>query len=98
MKPSSSESRPGVLVQERRTEPRHDAQGQVMVTDEATGVCMIGELIDTSDSGFRASFNLPAPTSGTTYRFEHPFASGKARVVWSRIIEGAAEAGFFIRP
>ena len=55
-----------------------------------------GELVDVSDSGFRASHAGLTLRSGDYVNFEAPDRHGLARVVWTRISEKNRESGFLI--
>ena len=90
-------SRPLVSIDDRRGEPREDAHGVVRlftVTDER--LVFQGEMRDLSVSGFRLQHAYQRVSSGDEYRFESPFSSGLARVMWNRIIDTSVETGFLI--
>lgn len=79
---------------DKRSEPRYPASGKVVV--EAEGLRIEGDLVDVSDSGFRMEHTSQALGSGERVRFSHPQASGVARVVWNRIMDGCTQTGFYI--
>ena len=82
---------------ERRSEPRRPARGQVFVNlTELPHVEFAGELLDVSNSGFRAAHTCRELHSGQTVRFNYDGASGEARVVWTRIEDQRVESGFFV--
>ncbi len=82
---------------DRRKEPRLPATGRVtIVVSEPGEVAIEGTLVDVSPSGFRASHDHSALSKGQTVRFQHPTASGRARVIWNRITTEVIETGFLI--
>lgn len=82
---------------EKRREARCMADGEVrIVLEEPVEVEILGHLVDVSRSGFRAAHLHTTLTKGETVRFEHPTASGHARVVWNRIDGRSVETGFLI--
>lgn len=86
-------------ILEKRREPRLPAKGNVRILLEGSvEVEILGRLLDTSVNGFRAAHGHAALTKGDTVRFEHPSASGRARVVWNRITADTVETGFLIVP
>jgi hypothetical protein len=52
--------------------------------------------MDWASSGFRARHDRLTLAAGQVVGFELPEMSGLARVVWTRILDGQAEAGFRI--
>ena len=90
-------SRSLVSIDDRRSEPREDAHGVVRlfaVPDER--LVFQGEMRDVSASGFRLEHAYQRVSSGEEYRFESPFNSGLARVMWNRILDASVETGFLI--
>jgi len=86
-------------MSERREEPRFAAKGKVRLQAEAAGSRTVkGTLIDTSASGFRARHDCYELTSGQIVTFEHRWAAGRARIMWTRIIGNLVESGFLILP
>ena len=57
---------------------------------------ILAGLVDISSNGFRAKHTYAALAKGETVRFQHPGASGRARVIWNRITKGVVETGFLI--
>jgi hypothetical protein len=53
-------------------------------------------LLDVSSSGFRAIHQSCFLKSGLEVLFQHKFASGRAVVMWSRILPQVVESGFLI--
>jgi len=86
-----------VSVAEKRREARHPGSGNVLVRPEAPGSRDIqGKLVDVSVSGFRMAHQCAALTAGQYVEFAHVEARGRARVVWTRILEQAVESGFVV--
>jgi len=83
---------------DRRREPRHPASGGVeFFVEDPMPARFNGELVDWSQSGFRARHRQTGLQSGQTVRFRHAQASGEARVMWTRIRGADVESGFLIR-
>ena len=85
---------PGV---EQRREERKPASGDIWFVLEGPGsVEFKGRLIDSSTSGFRATHSHAALSSGQPVSFRHSVGSGRALVMWSRILAPDVESGFLI--
>jgi hypothetical protein len=54
-----------------------------------------GWLLDVSLGGFRAAHHSILETGREVF-FEFAARTGKARVVWNRVVDGQVESGFFI--
>jgi len=52
--------------------------------------------VDVSDSGFRMAHQCAGLTAGQYVQFAHVEARGRARVVWTRIVNHAIESGFVV--
>jgi hypothetical protein len=84
---------------EKRQAPRRRASGKVRLSQANLMMPPLeGRLLDRSDSGFRVRHQHLTMTSGQEVEFEVAGASGRARAVWTRIIGGEAETGFYILP
>ncbi len=83
--------------QDQRREPRRRANGRVQVkfTDPRPQE-IAGKLMDVSPSGFRMKHECASLHSGQIVEFSHQEATGKAQVVWNRILSGGVETGFFV--
>lgn len=85
------------LVAEQRRETRRRGRGNVLVRPESPGSRDIqGRLVDVSASGFRMAHHCSALTAGQYVTFAHVEARGRARVVWTRILDDSAESGFVV--
>lgn len=88
-----------VCYENRRSEERFAAEGQVMLSlDEPVHQEITGKLIDYSRSGFRAVHERSDLHTGQLVRFRHIVASGTAQVIWNRILPGQVESGFLVVP
>jgi hypothetical protein len=86
-----------VTTQEKRREARRAATGSVRVTFTNPEPLEIdGKLMDVSISGFRMSHDCASLHSGQVVEFAHVEATGRARVMWNRILEGGVETGFLV--
>lgn len=84
-------------VAEQRRETRHLGHGNVLVRSESPGSRDIeGRLMDVSASGFRMAHDCSALTAGQYVAFAHVEAKGRARVVWTRILDDSVESGFVL--
>lgn len=82
---------------DRRAEERHKAEGEVSLEfEEPVYQQITGMLADYSKSGFRVVHQCPDLHSGQIVQFRHVVASGTARVMWNRIMEGSVESGFLV--
>lgn len=85
------------LIAEQRRETRRQGHGNVLVRPESPGSRDIqGRLVDVSASGFRMAHHCSALTAGQYVSFAHVEARGRARVVWTRILDKAVESGFVV--
>jgi len=82
---------------EKRREVRRPGKGSVLVQwTNPRAQKVKGKLVDVSGSGFRMAHACSALAAGQYVEFAHPEASGRARVVWTRIVSGAVESGFVV--
>ena len=105
--PTEIDPRKGI---DQRKEPRRPAHGTVHLfrgdphkeAREGPGLVrteIVGRLIDTSASGFRAAHGCATMTSGEVVGYSYGQSTGRARVVWTRVMAGASptvESGFVI--
>ncbi len=84
-------------VAEQRREIRRRGHGNVLVRPESAGLRDIqGRLVDVSASGFRMAHDCSGLTAGQYVTFAHVEARGRARVVWTRILDNSVESGFLV--
>lgn len=82
---------------EKRREQRRRASGAVVVRCAGAHSRQIeGRLIDVSSSGFRMAHGEASLEAGQVVEFSHHEASGRARVMWNRIVDGNVETGFLV--
>jgi hypothetical protein len=82
---------------EQRREERKPASGEIWFVLEAPGSPEFkGRLVDSSTSGFRATHAHAALTSGQPVSFRHSLGTGRALVMWTRILAPDVESGFLI--
>lgn len=83
-------------ITESRWESRTLCEGRVRFFLEGRYAACLGDLVDVSNNGFRASHTEPSLNPGTEVEFVHMLFRGRARVMWSRLAEGQMESGFLI--
>lgn len=80
---------------DRRQEPRSAAAGRVKISFENPAQTTIdAEWIENSATGFRIVHDSPALEPGLEVSFESPTHSGRARVIWTHVLEGRRVSGF----
>jgi len=79
---------------EQRKEPRRQAKGSVTIQTARAEIQ--GQLVDVSESGFRVAHADASLEPGQVLEFSHREATGQARVIWNRIMDGRVETGFLI--
>lgn len=98
------ESQPGRLVEapvietdDRRSEPRFKASGEVrLLIGGPQAIAIPGRILDVSQHGMRVEHMYAALTSGTMIQIESGSAEYTARVVWNRIKDDGVESGFYL--
>src|SRR6266487_4172993 len=77
---------------DNRRESRTVCQGAVHLLREDDSRAEIqAEVVDVSNSGFRASYRDRSLSVGTEVLFRHKFFQGRARVMWSSaVLNGCA--------
>ncbi|HEV8145400.1 MAG TPA: PilZ domain-containing protein [Bryobacteraceae bacterium] len=86
-----------ISVAEKRREYRRPASGIVhlkLTTPRPFEV--VGRLLDISDGGFRMTHSYTPLAAGHLVDFRHHESSGRARVVWNRILGDRVETGFVV--
>lgn len=82
---------------DRRREPRSALGGDVLLTMEGVRkVTIHARMVDRSASGFRAEHDCADLSSGDEVAFRYSSVSGRARIVWTRILGSVQESGFFV--
>ena len=86
---------PAYRLAEGRREQRTVCQGEVQIAPE-DGAAILGEFLDVSSGGFRASYRDRSLAAGTEVRFRHRFFEGRARVIWSNSLPDRTHSGFLV--
>ncbi len=82
---------------ERRKWPRRPVHGPIeLIPDDPVQEGFVGELIDLSEGGFRASHRNATLRAGAEVRFRHAGGAGTARAVWVRVLPQHVETGFVV--
>ncbi len=81
---------------ERRRHARKVAQGVVTLRFEGLADEAPGELVNESETGFRARHRHLAITGNQQVGFRTNVRSGTARAIWNRILGEEVETGFVI--
>jgi hypothetical protein len=82
---------------DRRGAPREAERGVVEISfDTPAPMTIQANLVETSAIGFRASHDSKAIEPGLAVRYKRVGASGEARVVWTRLLQGRRVSGFLV--
>jgi hypothetical protein len=82
---------------DRRSEKRWPDLGAIEISfEDPTPVTLRAELIEISGRGFRTSHNEKALTPGLEVHYKSTTSSGRARVIWTHVLEGRCNSGFLI--
>lgn len=86
-----------MTMHDKRREARRSASGTVRVKFTNPEPLEIdGKLMDVSISGFRMAHDCASLHSGQVVEFAHLEATGRAKVMWNRILAGGVETGFLV--
>jgi hypothetical protein len=84
---------------ERRQEERSPQSGAItIVFEDPSPITVLAELIEVSGRGFRAAHDAKALTTGLEVDYATSSSSGRARVMWTHVLEGRCVSGFLILP
>lgn len=84
-------------TRERRSALRVAANGPILLQAGAPQPKRIaGSLLDVSPAGFRVRHSDRSLAAGEEVEFSYSGRSGRARVVWTRILSEEAESGFVV--
>lgn len=79
---------------DRRRAPRTPASGPVEVIFQAPmAVKVSADLIESRATGFRIAHNVRDLVAGTEVSYRHAAGSGRARVVWTHVLEDRCVSG-----
>jgi len=82
---------------DRRNEERSPHSGTIRITfEDPNPVTLKAELIEISERGFRATHDSNALAPGLEVRYARRGSSGRARVIWTHVLEGQCVSGFLI--
>ncbi len=80
---------------DRRGEARTAATGRVRISFENPAPTIVeAEWIESSVTGFRVVHDSPALEPGLEVSYESPLRSGRARLVWTHVLDGRRVSGF----
>jgi hypothetical protein len=86
-----------IQIREKRRESRRQVDGLVRVEfSNPRPVNIEGRLMDISASGFRIAHSCKSLATGQVVLFSHSEATGRARVMWNRILDAKVETGFLV--
>jgi hypothetical protein len=82
---------------DRRKEGRSPGSGAVEISfADPNPVRIEAELVENSSRGFRARHDSKALAPGLEVRYVRKGSSGRARVIWTHVLEGRCVSGFLI--
>jgi len=82
---------------ERRRVPRASASGRVELwLDDPVPLTVNAELTELSVMGFRAAHQCTHLDPGIEVRYQREGASGRARVIWTHVLDGHRVSGFLL--
>lgn len=82
---------------ERRKEQRSPHSGEIRISfEDPNPVTVDGELLEISVRGFRVTHDSNAMTPGLEVRYARKGSSGRARVIWTHVLEGRTVSGFLV--
>jgi hypothetical protein len=80
---------------DRRSAPRLVSSGRVEITfDNPAPVVVEAELVELSANGFRAVHDSKALAPGTEVHYRRAGAHGRARVIWTHVLDQRRVSGF----
>jgi hypothetical protein len=83
--------------EDRRAEERFAAEGSIELRfEDPISHTVQGNLMDCSNSGFRATHCFHSLHTGQLVDFRHGLGVGRARVMWNRISQEGVESGFLV--
>jgi hypothetical protein len=84
-------------IAERRREERSLQTGTIYISfDDPNLVVIEAELIEASERGFRARHDSKALAAGMEVQYECNGSFGRARVMWTHVLDGRCVSGFLI--
>lgn len=82
---------------DRRKEGRSQQSGPIQISfEDPVRVTVQAELLEGSGRGFRAAHNEKALAPGLEVDYTSASSSGRARVIWTHVLEGRCVSGFLL--
>jgi hypothetical protein len=82
---------------DRRKEERSLHSGAIEISFEDPNPVMVkADLIEISTRGFRAAHDATSLAPGLEVHYAGTSSSGRARVIWTHVLEGRCVSGFLI--
>jgi hypothetical protein len=82
---------------DRRREERSPQAGAVELSfDDPNPITIEGELVEISERGFRLRHDSKELAPGLEVRYSRSDACGRARVIWTHVLEGRCVSGFLV--
>jgi hypothetical protein len=82
---------------DRRQAPREPAEGRVRISFENPAPTTVdAEWIENSATGFRVVHDSHALEPGLEVSYESPTRSGRARLIWTHVLDGRCVSGFVV--
>ena len=86
-------------IHDRRKSPRIGTSGRVRISiSDPVRANVEAELVESSEVGFRISHGSKELVPGVVVEYSASQASGRARVIWTHVLEGRHVSGFMIVP
>jgi hypothetical protein len=84
---------------ERRKEQRSPQSGAIEISFADPGpVTVRAELLEVSGRGFRAAHDAKRLAPGLEVEYTGSRGSGRARVIWTHVLDGRCVSGFLVLP
>jgi hypothetical protein len=86
------------MIAERRAEDRSPESGVLRISfQDPHSITIAAELVEISQRGFRATHDSKKLTAGLEVQYSRgDQSSGRARVIWTHILEGRCVSGFLL--
>ena len=82
---------------ERRRARRTPGSGRIEIVFDAPVLVRVeAELVESSATGFRVAHNARDLIPGTEVSYRSATSSGRARVVWTHVLEGRCVSGLLL--
>ncbi len=82
---------------DRRIAPRSPSSGRVEISfADPHPVSLEADLLETSSTGFRAAHTCKNLAPGLEVHFRRSNCAGRARVIWTHVLEDRRVSGFIL--